>query len=67
MNANQVIKAIKSYSAFLITSHISLEGDALGSELALASLLRKLGKTAYIVNSGKTPSNYSFLPGVKNI
>lgn len=67
MNANQVIKAIKSYSAFLITSHISLEGDALGSELALASLLRKLGKTAYIVNSGKTPSNYSFLPGVKKI
>jgi len=67
MNAKQVIKAIKSYSAFLITSHISLEGDALGSELALASLLRKLGKTAYIVNSGKTPSNYSFLPGVKKI
>ena len=67
MNANQVIKAIKSYSAFLITSHINLEGDALGSELALASLLRKLGKTAYIVNSGKTPSNYSFLPGVEKI
>ncbi|MBU3934207.1 MAG: bifunctional oligoribonuclease/PAP phosphatase NrnA [Candidatus Omnitrophica bacterium] len=67
MNPNQVIKAIKSYSTFLITSHISLEGDALGSELALASLLRKLGKTAYIVNSGKTPSNYSFLPGVKKI
>lgn len=67
MNANQVIKAIKSYSSFLITSHINLEGDALGSELALASLLRKLGKTACIVNSGKTPSSYSFLPGVKKI
>lgn len=67
MSANQVIKAIKRHSSFLITSHIGLEGDAIGSELALASLLRKLGKRPYIVNSDKAPSNYNFLPGAKGI
>ncbi len=67
MSVTQIIKAIKRYSRFLVTSHIGLEGDALGSELALASLLRKLGKTAYVVNSDKTPTNYNFLPGAKTI
>ncbi len=67
MSARKVIKAIKSYSKFLITSHIDLEGDALGSELALASLLRKMGKTAYIVNDDRTIANYRFLPGVKKV
>ena len=67
MSAKRVIKAIKKYSTFLISSHIDLEGDALGSELALASLLRKLGKRAWIVNASPTPLNYKFLPGIKSI
>jgi phosphoesterase RecJ-like protein len=67
MSMNQVIKAIKKNSRFLITSHVSAEGDALGSALALASLLRKKGKKAYVVNADKTPSNYTFLPGAKKI
>ena len=67
MSAEKVIKAIKRHSKFLITSHINLEGDALGSELALASLLRKMGKQAYIVNAHSVPSNYSFLPGTERI
>ena len=67
MEAKRVIREIKRHSKFLITSHVSLEGDALGSELALASLLRKLGKKSYIVNDTKAPFNYDFLPGVKNI
>jgi phosphoesterase RecJ-like protein len=67
MSASRVIQAIKKYSNFLITAHIDLEADALGSELALASLLRKLGKRALIVNAGRTPAVYRFLPGVKTI
>lgn len=67
MSKQKVIKAIKKYSKFLITAHIGLEGDALGSELALASLLQKLGKRASIVNADRTPANYSFLPGTRKI
>ncbi|NQS99565.1 MAG: DHH family phosphoesterase, partial [Candidatus Omnitrophica bacterium] len=47
--------------------HTGLEGDALGSELALAALLGKLGKRAYILNNDRTPDNYSFLPGANRI
>lgn len=67
MSAKKIIQAIKRYSKFLITSHIDLEADALGSELALASLLRKLGKSAFIVNAGRTSSIYRFLPGVETV
>jgi len=67
MGINQLIRAIKKYSKFLITSHINAEGDALGSGLALASLLRKLGKQAFIVNRDGVPENYSFLPGAAGI
>ena len=62
MSAQKVIESIKKHSKFLITSHLNLEGDALGSNLALASLLRKLGKTAYVVTGDKKlVENYSFL------
>ncbi len=67
MSAKKVIEAVKRYSTFLITSHVNAEGDALGSELALSSFLRKMGKKAFIVNSEKTPANYSFLPGAEKI
>ena len=67
MGVNQLIRAIKEYSKFLITSHINAEGDALGSALALASLLRKLGKQAFVVNRDEVPENYSFLPGAAGV
>ena len=36
MNAKEIIAEIRKYASFLVTSHIDAEGDALGSELALA-------------------------------
>ncbi|MBM3253667.1 MAG: bifunctional oligoribonuclease/PAP phosphatase NrnA [Candidatus Omnitrophica bacterium] len=50
MSKQQVIKAIRENHSFLITSHINPEGDAIGSQLALASLLKRLNKKVYIVN-----------------
>lgn len=67
MSMVQIVKAIKKNSRFLIALHVSADGDALGSALALASLLRKMGKKAYVVNDEKTPSDYAFFPGVKKI
>ncbi|MDD5432179.1 MAG: bifunctional oligoribonuclease/PAP phosphatase NrnA [Candidatus Omnitrophica bacterium] len=62
MSLKKAAEAIKKYSKFLITAHTSLEGDALGSELAFYMLLRKLGKEAYIVNEDGIPYEYGFLP-----
>ncbi|OPY12064.1 MAG: Bifunctional oligoribonuclease and PAP phosphatase NrnA [Syntrophus sp. PtaB.Bin001] len=59
----RILDIIKRHKAFLITSHERLDGDALGSELALFALFRQLGKAADIYNQDLTPENYRFLPG----
>jgi phosphoesterase RecJ-like protein len=46
---------------FVITSHVRPDADALGSELALASMLEALGKSVIIVNPSETPPNLAFL------
>ena len=58
----KVIKELKKHNNFLITSHVSPEGDSLGSQLAFAYLLKALGKKACIVNAQKPGHRYSFLP-----
>ena len=63
----KAVAAIKKYKRFLISSHISPEGDALGSELAFYYLLRKLGKQAMIINEDPLPREYSFFPGKENV
>ena len=63
----RIIELINQYRTFLITSHVRLDGDALGSELALAYTLRGLGKEALIYNQDQTPDNYQFLPGSGDI
>ena len=60
----KIIKAIKKFNTFLITSHVRPEGDSLGSQLAMANLLKALGKDFVILNSDKVPVHYGFLPQV---
>jgi len=59
---DNVASAIKKFKSFLITSHVNPEGDALGSQLAMADLLRSLGKDFIIYNSDEIPPHYQFLP-----
>jgi len=65
LSLRRVVECVKKHKRFLITSHKGLEGDALGSELAFAGLLRRLGKTAAIVNEDAIPYGYDFLPGIE--
>lgn len=67
MSIRDAVACIRRHKRFLITAHTNLEGDALGSELALYLLLKKLGKSARIVNQDATPPAYSFLPAVGRI
>ncbi|MEW6009237.1 MAG: bifunctional oligoribonuclease/PAP phosphatase NrnA [Candidatus Omnitrophota bacterium] len=64
---SQLKRLIEQKNSFLITSHIHLEPDALGSELAFSCLLAAFGKQAVIVNDGVTPGRYHFMPGVGKI
>jgi phosphoesterase RecJ-like protein len=58
-----IIDMINRHKFFLITSHVRLDGDALGSELALYHMLLHAGKEVVIYNQDETPGNYCFLPG----
>ena len=58
------VALLRRTSRVLITSHASPDGDALGSELALAELATQLGLTATIVNRDPHPASLGFLPGL---
>jgi Exopolyphosphatase-related proteins len=60
---NRIIPIIKRASRIAILPHISADGDALGSSIALALAIKKLGKTADVYMEEEIPQVYSFLPG----
>lgn len=59
----QIIEVIRSNSSFLLTTHEGPDGDAIGSSLALASFLRKIGKDVIVHYQDPVPELYAFLPG----
>ena len=63
----EILDVLKEYEAFLISSHINPDGDAVGSQLAFYSLLSDLGKTVSVVNSDPVPLAYNFLPNAESL
>jgi len=63
-----VAAALRSGESFLISSHISPDGDAIGSMLALKELLRAMGKSPLTCAiDGPVPQAYRWLPGASDI
>ncbi len=58
---NRFREMIFAASNVVLVSHIRPDCDALGSELGMAAILRKLGKKVRIVNGQKTPPNLQFI------
>jgi len=58
-----IITALSKRQRFILSSHINPDCDALGSELALARHLQRLGKEIAILNSDPIPAAYTFLNG----
>ncbi|AMV36734.1 DHH family phosphoesterase [Planctomyces sp. SH-PL62] len=52
---------VEKYDRFLLTTHIRPDGDALGSEVGMAGLLRQKGKDVRVVNTSRTPPRYDYL------
>lgn len=59
----RVIDLLLGCDSFLISSHLRSDGDAVGSQLALAGVLRQLGKETVIQNETPVQESYAFLPG----
>lgn len=62
-----ILDLIKEHERFALTTHVSPEGDAIGSALALRLILRRLGKEALIVMQDPVPPSLKFLKGAEGI
>ena len=60
---DSIIEFIRANERFTLLSHISPDGDTLGSSLALMHLLTRMGKTVEVICSNTVPKIYGFLPG----
>jgi phosphoesterase RecJ-like protein len=63
----ELIAALMEGDDFLLATHISPEGDAYGSQIALAMALQKLGKRTYLYNRDGVVDFYTFMPGSEDI
>lgn len=55
-------KALKTYDHYLLSCHVAPEGDAVGSILAMNSLLKRLGKKTDVICEDPFPERLSCLP-----
>ena len=62
-----ICRILREKDRFLVACHENPEGDAIGSELALTLALRKMGKTATVLNADPVPGNLLFLPGADTV
>ena len=60
-------ESIRGGRDFFIAVHRNPDGDSLGCALAMASVLKRLGKRVYIYSHSPLPENISFLPGYGEI
>lgn len=58
----RIIDEIAVSDSFLLTTHESPDGDAVGSTLALACYLKRLGKDVTVYLCDPLPELYAFLP-----
>jgi bifunctional oligoribonuclease and PAP phosphatase NrnA len=64
MTWDNLKNCIERHESFCISSHLSLDGDCVGSQVAFYWYLRSLGKTAVVYNKDPLPAKFSFLHGV---
>lgn len=66
-SAREVADAIRSRQTFIITSHARPDGDAIGSSLALALALDRIGKTSTVVLRDPVPATYRDFPAIDRV
>src|SRR5215813_3408143 len=66
-SAADVANAICAHQSFILTSHARPDGDAIGSQLALAFALDHLGKRVRLVDRDPVPQPYADFPGLDRI
>jgi len=63
----ELLKSLRTGHRFLLTSHMNPDGDAVGSSVGLARILRSLGKGAVVWSHDEVPKLYRRLAGSDRI
>src|SRR5467141_4214811 len=58
----EIGRILRDHQRFAVLGHVRPDGDALGSQLALALSLQQLGKEVRVWNEDGMLEKYSFLP-----
>lgn len=58
---------IRKHERFAVVSHVQPDGDAISSTSVVGWLLRKLGKSAVLINENRAPSRLHYLWGYDDI
>ena len=61
-NFEEIGRILRDHQRFAVLGHVRPDGDALGSQLALALSLQQLGKEVLVWNEDGMLEKYSFLP-----
>ncbi len=61
------VDIVRKHQRFLITTHVRPDPDGLGSQLALADVLMRMGKEVRMVISSSWPPRYNFLDPERRI
>jgi phosphoesterase RecJ-like protein len=64
---SQILQSFDKCKTFFIAGHIKPDGDTVGTGLALASMLGRMGKKAYVYSLEPVPEYLQFLKGAKGI
>lgn len=63
----EFIQPLMQARRVLLVSHVSPDGDTLGSSLALRLAFLALGKTVQVLCQDRVPALYEFLPGAQDV
>jgi phosphoesterase RecJ-like protein len=63
----QIVEVMRARPRFVIASHIRPDGDAIGSQMAMAYALRHLGKHVRVIGRDAAPPPLREFPGVDQI
>ena len=66
-NFVQAGKLIDNSKKILLTSHISPDGDAIGSTLGFYHMLTKLGKNVTVMVPNRYPAFFKWMPGIEKV
>ena len=61
LKRNETAELLLSHNNFAILTHRRPDGDTIGSSAALCRILRKMGKTAYIIRNEEISDRFSWL------